>query len=72
MTPTMTEIIFIVEDAAEGPCTARALDYPIFTEADDAAGISEKVRDAVRCLFDKGERPRIGRLHFVRQEVLTV
>ena len=72
MTPPMTEIIFIVEEAAEGGYTARALDFSIFTEADDAAGVSEKVRDAVRCHFDEGERPRIVRLHFVRQEILTV
>ncbi len=72
MTPPINEIIFIVEEAAEGGYTARALDFSIFTEADDATSIGEKVRDAVRCHFDEGERPRIVRLHFVRQEILTV
>ena len=71
VTPT-TEIIFIAEEAADGGYTARALDFSIFTEADEAKGVGEKVRDAVRCHFDEGERPRIVRLHFVRQEILTV
>ena len=68
----MTEIIFIVEEAAEGGYAARALGFRIFTEADDAIGVGPKVLDAVRCHFDEGERPRIVRLHFVRQEILTV
>ena len=72
MTPPIPEIIFIVEEAAEGGYTARALDFSIFTEADDASDMGEKVRDTIRCHFDEGERPRTVRLHFVRQEILTV
>jgi hypothetical protein len=30
----MTEILFAVEEAAEGGFTARAVDHSIFTEAD--------------------------------------
>ena len=30
------------------------------------------VQDAVRCHFDEGARPRLIRLHFVRDEVISV
>ena len=67
----MNEIIFVVEKAPEGGYTARALNVPIFTEADDMDGLHEQVRDAVRCHFDEGERPKIIRLHFVHEEVIA-
>ena len=44
----------------------------IFTEADGVADLREKIRDAVRCHFDPGQAPRVIRLHFVREEVITV
>ncbi|MBI2941004.1 MAG: 2-oxoisovalerate dehydrogenase [Chloroflexi bacterium] len=69
---TENELIFIVEEAPEGGFTARALGESIFTEADDLAELHEQVRDAVRCHFDEDARPRIVRLHFVREEVLIV
>ncbi len=50
----MTEIIFLVEEAAEGGYTARALGESIFTEADDLEELERNVRDAVRCHFDEG------------------
>lgn len=67
----MDELIFLVEEAPEGGYTARALGESIFTEADDLEGLREMVRDAVRCHFDEGGRPRIIRLHFVREEVFA-
>ena len=67
----MNEVIFIVQEAPEGGYTARALDVSIFTEADDMESLHEMVRDAVRCHFDESERPRIIRLHFVREEVIA-
>jgi hypothetical protein len=67
----MDELIFIVKDAPEGGYTARALSESIFTEADDLESLREMVRDAVRCHFDEGQRPRIIRLHFVREEVIA-
>ncbi len=66
----MTEIIFLVEDAPEGGLTARALGASIFTEADTLNQLRERVRDAVRCHFDADSRPKIIRLHYVRQEVI--
>ena len=68
----MNELIFLVEEAPEGGYTARALGESIFTEADDVATLEENVRDAVRCHFDEGTTPRIIRLHFTREEVITV
>jgi hypothetical protein len=47
----MTEVIFMVEEAAEGGYTARALGEFIFTEADDLAQL-QHVRDTVRCHFE--------------------
>ncbi len=68
----MDELIFVVEEAPEGGFTARALGASIFTEAEDLADLHEKVRDAVRCHFEEAERPKIIRLHFVREELIAV
>ena len=68
----MNEIIFLVEEALEGGYTARALGESIFTEADDLENLHEQVRDAVLCHFDEGKAPRIIRLHFTREEVITI
>ena len=68
----MNELIFLVEEAPEGGYSACALGASIFTEADDLAGLHAEVREAVRCHFDEGQRPRLIRLHFVREEVLAV
>jgi hypothetical protein len=68
----MSEIIFIVEEAAEGGYTARALGPSIYTEADSLGELHDMVRDAVRCHFDEDERPKIVRLHFVREELIAV
>lgn len=58
----VNEIVFLVENAAEGGLTARALGESIFTEADDFALLREAVRDAVKCHFeDAALRPRVIR-----------
>lgn len=67
-----TEIIFVVEESPEGGFEARALGHAIYTEADSLAELREMVRDAVECHFEATERPRVVRLHFVREEVLAV
>lgn len=68
----MNELIFLVEEAPAGGYVARALGESIFTEANDAATLKENIRDAVRCHFDEGANPGIIRLHFTREEVITV
>ena len=67
-----TEIIFAVEESPEGGYTARALGHSIITEADTMAELKEMVRDAVSCHFDEEVRPRVIRLHPVRDEVIPV
>lgn len=67
----MTEIVFLVEDAAEGGLVARALGHSIFTEADSYDELRQQVRDAVQCHFDASERPTMIRLHYVKDEVLA-
>jgi hypothetical protein len=67
----MSEVIFVVEEAPEGGLTARALGASIFTEADTVAEIQAQVRDAVRCHFDEGQMPKLTRLHFVRDELIS-
>jgi len=67
----MDELIFLVEDSAEGGFTARALGASIYTEADDTESLREQIRDAVRCHFDEGQGPKVIRLHFVREEVIA-
>jgi hypothetical protein len=67
----MNEIIFLVEDAAEGGFIARALDVAIFTAAEDLKDLHEKVRDAVNCHFEPADKPKMIRLHFVREEVIA-
>ena len=68
----MNEIIFLVEEAPEGGYTARAVGESIFTEADDLEQLHDQLRDAVRCHFDEASRPKLIRLHFVRDEVIAV
>jgi hypothetical protein len=44
----------------------------IFTEAGTFPELKERVRDAVRCHFDEARRPRIIRLHLVKDELIPV
>jgi hypothetical protein len=67
-----SEVVFVVEEAAEGGYAALALDEAIFTEADDLDQLRATVRDAVICHFSEQERPWVVRLHVVRDELLTV
>ena len=66
------EIIFSVAESPEGGYEARALGYPIFTQADDLSVLRDMVRDAVRCHFDPESAPSVIRLHIVKDEVFTV
>lgn len=66
----MNEIIFIVEDSPEGGLIAKALGESIFTEAETLEELKEMVRDAVNCHFEEN-KPKIIRLHIVREEVLA-
>jgi len=68
----MTELVFLVEEDPEGGYAARALGESIFTQADDVERLREMIRDAVRCHYpDEATRPKVIRLHWVRDEVLA-
>ena len=67
-----SEIIFIVEESPEGGYEAKALGQSIFTQAESLDDLRAMVQDAVRCHFEEHDRPRIIRLHLVREEVLPV
>lgn len=68
----MSEIVFLVEDDFDGGYSARALGESIFTQADDMDTLREMLRDAVRCHFpDEQTRPKVIRLHIVRDEVIA-
>ena len=70
---SVTEIIFeITEDEVDGGYSATALGYGIHTQGDSVDDIRRNVREAVECYFEGGmPRPKLIRLHFVRDEVLT-
>ena len=67
-----TVIIFSVEESPEGGYGARALGHSIFTQADTMDEFKEMVRDAVCCHFNEVDRPRLIRLHLVKDEVIPV
>ncbi|MEK7794144.1 MAG: 2-oxoisovalerate dehydrogenase [Candidatus Hydrogenedentota bacterium] len=69
----MSEVVFLVEEDPDGGYLARALGEPIFTNADDWDQLRQNVRDALSChCDDDSTRPRVIRLHLVRDEVLAL
>jgi len=68
----MNEIFFLVEEAIEGGYNARAIGESIYTEGNDLDDLKTNIRDAVQCHFDEGHTPKIIRLHFVKEEIITV
>jgi hypothetical protein len=67
-----TEIVFIVEEDPDGGLTAHAVGASIITQGDTPEQLRSNVRDAVRCHFpDEPSRPRVIRLHHVRDELLV-
>jgi len=72
MEKSLEELVFIVEEAPDGGYIAKALGVSIITEADDLETLRSHVLDAVRCHFaEEKQRPRIIRLHMVKDEVLA-
>jgi predicted RNase H-like HicB family nuclease len=71
----MSEIIFEVqEDDVDGGFVATALGHDIVTEGSTLEELREMVKEAVHCHFsdhDLGPKPKVIRLHFVRDEVLA-
>jgi hypothetical protein len=68
----MSQLKFLVEEAPDGGFIARALGASIFTEADTWTELQTQFRDAVLCHFEDDQRPKVVRLHCVREEVFSV
>lgn len=67
-----SEIIFVAEDSADGGYEAKALGHAIFTQAESLDELKQAIRDAVDCHFEEHEKPKIIRLHFVKEEVFQI
>jgi predicted RNase H-like HicB family nuclease len=67
----MNELIFLVEEAPEGGYFARALEVSIFTQAETEEELKANVREAAESHYGEGNAPKIIRLHFVREEVIS-
>jgi len=66
----MNEIIFLIEEDPEGGFTARALGESIFTEGETMEEVKVNIKEAVDCHFDDGKKPKLIRLHMVKEEVI--
>jgi hypothetical protein len=66
----MNELFFLVEEAAEGGYTAKALGASIYTQGESMAELRDNIRDAVDCHFG-GDKPALIRLHIVKDEILS-
>ena len=66
------EIVFVVEQAAEGGLVARAIGVSIFTQADSLEQLRDAVRDAVACHFGDASMPSVIRLRFAWDETLRM
>lgn len=67
----MNEIIFLIEEALEGGYTAKAIGAGIFTEADTLEEIKKNIKEAVECHFEDEKKPKLIRLHLVKEEVIA-
>jgi predicted RNase H-like HicB family nuclease len=68
----VNEVIFLVEEAGEGGFQARALEHSIFTDAKTMENLKANIREAIHCHFDDNEMPKMIRLHFVKDEVMSI
>ena len=67
----MNEIFILVEEALEGGYTAKAIGESIFTEADTLEEIKINIKEAVECHFDEGKKPKLIRIHIIKEEVIA-
>ena len=70
---TSSEISFEILESPEGGYEARALGFPIFTQADSEEELKVMVQEAVHCHFEsEADRPHVIRLHWVTDELISV
>jgi hypothetical protein len=67
-----SEIVFSVQESAEGGYEARALGYSIHTQAETLSDLRQALKDAVRCHFGDSDQPKLIRLHLVKDEIIHV
>ena len=65
------EIIFLVEESLDGGFEARALGYSIFTQGETLEELKEMLMDAVDCHFEEDQKPKVIRLHLVKELVIA-
>ena len=69
----MNETIFFIEDSPDGVAMRQRPFRPRFSlEADTLDELRVAIRDAVACHFEEANRPHVIRLHFVREEVISI
>lgn len=66
------EIVFSVQQEADGGFVAECLSHDIVAQADDWASLRAEVLDAVNAYFFDTTKPAAVRLHLVRDELLAV
>jgi predicted RNase H-like HicB family nuclease len=67
------ELIFEIRDSEDGGFCARALGHAIFTEAETWEELRANVVEATSVHFeDAAARPRLVRMHYVRDELVPV
>ena len=67
----MNELVFEVNQEADGGFVAECLTENIVTQADTWDELRRNVREAVAAFFFDGTPPAAIRLHLMRDEVLT-
>jgi predicted RNase H-like HicB family nuclease len=67
----MNELVFEVNQEADGGFVAECLTESIVTQADTWLELRRNVQEAVDAFFFDKKRPEIVRLHLVRDEVLA-
>lgn len=67
-----SELIFVMEESPEGGYQARALGESIFTEGDNLEELKANIKEAVLTHFEENQYPRIIRLHYTKEELLTI
>ncbi len=64
----VNELMFLVQESAEGGWTAKALGESILTEGETIEQLRENIKDATICHFEEGKHPKIIRLYYVKEE----
>lgn len=68
----MTSVTFIIDEIFTGGFIAKAMGVSILTEAESYEQIKEKIKKAVHCHFEGAELPKVIKLHFVKEEIISL